>query len=178
MRSLREAIGRELIWKPRSLLSRTHDLVDPEAGDAEPYATLVWRPGLLMRGPAEAQSGDGRWFFRRRGLFRMLVLVTAQEGSAPVATLRRHWRRGVLRFEDGREFVWRRQAFWSPSWRFDDANGTAVVRFQWRFSLPRSTARVEFESSAAPPADRALLACLGWYLVLMARRRAAVRGVG
>jgi hypothetical protein len=82
----------------------------------------------------------------------------------------------VLRLEDGREFIWRRQAFWSPSWRFEDTNGTAVVCFQWRFSLPRSTTRVEFESSAAPPADLAMLACLGWYLVLMSRRRHAAYG--
>ena len=178
MRSLQEAIGRELLWKPRSLLSRTHDLVDPEAGDGEPYATLVWRPGFLLRGLAEAQSGDGGWLFRQQGFFRMVVLVTARGEAAPLATLRRHWRRAVLRFEDGREFVWRRESFFSLTWRFEDANGTAVVRLHWRFSLPRSTTRVEFGSSAAPAADRALLACLGWYLVLAARRRAAAHRAG
>ena len=176
MRSLQGAIGRELIWKPRSLLSRTHDLVDPDAGAAEPYATLVWRAGFVMQAPAEARSGDGSWYFLHRGFFHQNVRVLAADGKTPVAALRRYWRRGVLRFEDGREFVWRRQAFWSPSWRFEDANGTAAVRFQWRFSLPRSTTRVEFESSAAPPADLALLACLGWYLVLMSRRRHAAYG--
>ena len=178
MRSLQDAVGRELLWKPRSLLSRTHDLVDPEAAEGEPYATLVWRPGLLMRGPAEAQSGDGRWFFRQRGLFRIIVLVMPQDGAAPLATLRRYWRRAVLRFEDGREFAWRRESFWSTTWRFEDGNGSAVLRLRTRFPLPRSTARVEIESSSAPPADRALLACLGWYLVLMARRRAVAHGAG
>ena len=176
MRSLREAIGSELVWRPRSLLSRTHDLVDPQAGDAEPYATLVWRPGFVMQAPAEARSGDGSWYFVSQGFFRQNVRVLAADGKTLVATLKRYWRRGVLRFEDGREFIWRRQAFWSPSWRFEDANGTSAVRFQWQFSLPRSRTRVEFESSAVPPADRALLACLGWYLVLMSRRRAAAHG--
>jgi hypothetical protein len=178
MRSLQEAIGRELIWKPRSLLSRTHDLVEAGEGAAGPYATLLWRAGLLMHAPAEAQSGDGHWYFVPQGFFRQNVRVLAADGKTPVATLKRSWRRGVLRLEDGRGFVWRRQAFWSPSWRFEDTNGTAVVRFQWRFSLPRSTTRVEFESSAAPPIDRALLACLGWYLVLMSRRRHAAYGAG
>lgn len=178
MRSLQEAIGRELVWKPRGLLSGTHDLVDPDAGDAGLYATLIWRPGFLLQAPAEAQSGDGSWWFHHQGFFRQNVRVLAADGRTPVATLKRSWRRGVLRFEDGREFVWRRQAFWSPSWRFDDANGTAVARFQWRFSLPRSTTRVEFESSAAAASDRALLACLGWYVVLMSRRRVAAHGVG
>jgi hypothetical protein len=176
MKSLQEAIGRELIWKPRSLLSRTHDLLDQEADAAGPYATLVWRAGFRLQAPAEAQSGDGSWHFIPQGFFHQHVRVVAADGKTPVATLKRHWRRGVLRFEDGREFVWRRHAFWSPSWRFEDSNGMAVVRFQWRFSLPRSTTRVEFESSAAPAADRALLACLGWYLVLMSRRRLAAHG--
>ena len=178
MRSLQDAVGRELLWKPRSLLSRTHDLVDPEATEGEPYATLVWRPGFLLRGPAEAQAGDGRWFFRQRGFLRMNVLVTAPDGAAPLATLRRHWRRAVLRFEDGREFVWRRESFLSTVWRFEDANGTAVLRLRTGFPFPRSRARVEIEASSAPAADRALLACLGWYLVLMARRRSAARAGG
>jgi hypothetical protein len=178
LRSLQEAVGRELIWKPRGLLSRTHDLLDPDSVAAGPYATLVCRAGFAVQAPAAAQSGDGSWHFLQQGFFRQNVRVLAADGKTPVATLKRSWRRGVLRFEDGREFVWRRQAFWSPSWRFDDANGTAVVRFQWRFSLPRSTTRVEFESSAAPTTDRALLACLGWYLVLMSRRRAAAHGGG
>jgi len=176
MRSLQEAIGRELVWKPRSLLSRTHDLVDPEASTVEPYATLVLRARFVRQAPGEAQSGDGSWHFLPQGFFRRNVRVLAADRSTRVAALKHSWRRGVLRFEDGREFVWRRQAFWSPIWRFEDANGTAVVRFHWKFSLPRSTARVEFDSSAAPAADRALLACLGWYLVLMSRRRHAAYG--
>jgi len=172
MRSLREAVGRELAWKPRSLFSRTHELVD-ESGEGEPYATLVWRPGLLMRGPAEASSADGAWQFRHLGWFRAGVLVLAADGVTRLGTLRRHWRRGVLRFEDGREFTWRRASFWSPVWRFEDANGTPVVRFRWRFSFPRGSTRVDFESSSESVAELALLVCLGWYLVLDARRRAA-----
>lgn len=176
MRSLEEAVGCELVWKSRGLLSRIHDLVDPEAIAAGPYATLVWRAGFPMQAPAEAQSGDGSWHFVHQGFFRQNVRVVAADGRTPVATLKRYWLRGVLRFEDGREFTWRRDAFWSPSWRFEDANGTVVVRFRWRFSLPRSTTRVEFDSTAAPSADRALLACLGWYLVLASRRRVAAHG--
>jgi hypothetical protein len=178
MRSLEEAMGRELTWKARSLFSHTHDLVDLQAGGAEPYATLVSRAGFVMQAPAEAQSGDGSWYFVLRGFFRRDVRVLAADGTTAVATLKRYWRRGVLRFEDGREFVWRRQAFWSPSWRFEDLNGTAVACFRWRFSLPRGTTRVEFDPSAAPAADRALLACLGWYLVLMSRRRTVPHGAG
>jgi hypothetical protein len=176
VKSMQDAVGRELLWRPRSLLSRTHDLVDPEVGDDEAYATLLWRPGFLLRGPAEAQSGDGCWLFRQQGLFQMVVL--AKEGAAPLATLRQHFRSAVLRLEDGREFVWRRESLFSRTRRFDDANGTAVVRFHWRFSLPRSTARVEIDSSAAPAADRALLASLGWYLMLVSRRRAAAYRAG
>ena len=175
MRSLQEAVGRELLWKPRSLLSRTHDLVDPESTEGEPYATLLWRPGFMLQGPAEVESGDGRWVLRHRGWFRESVLVMTTDGVTRLAEFRRYWRRGVLRFEDGREFTWRRESFLSRTWRFEDGNGTPVVRFRVRFSFPRSLTRVEIEATAAPLADRALLACLGWYLLALARRRAAAR---
>jgi hypothetical protein len=176
VRSLQDAIGRELVWRPRSLLSRTHDLVDPEAREAEPFATLVWRAGFALQNPAEAHSGDGSWHLAPRGFFRRQVDVVAADGRTPVGTLKRYLRRGVLRLEDGREFTWRRRTFWSPTWLFEDANGTVAVRFRWRFALPRSVMRVEFEASTAPPSDRALLACLGWYLVLMSRRQVAAHG--
>jgi hypothetical protein len=173
MRSLQEAVGRELEWKPRSLLSRIHDLVDPETTGGEPYATLQWRPGFMLQGPAEVESGDGRWIFRSRGFFRESVLVLAEDGITQLAAFRRCWRRGVLRLEDGREFTWRRESFLSSAWRFEDGNGTPVVRFRSRFSFPRSLTRVEIEATAAPAADRALLSCLGWYLLALSRRRAA-----
>jgi hypothetical protein len=167
MQSLQEAIGRELRWKPRSAFSRTYDLVDPQADGGTPFATLVWRPGLLMGGPAEARSGDGCWRFRRRGFLRGRVFVMPEEGESPLATLREHWRHGRMRFEDGREFIWRRESLWGLAWRFEDANGTPVVRIRRALWPPAGAARVEIESSAAEAGDRALLACLGWYLVVL-----------
>jgi hypothetical protein len=177
MRSLQEAVGRELQWKPRSLLSRTHDLVDPQTSEGAPFATVLWRPGFMMQGPVEAQSGDGHWIFRHRGFFRESVLVMAEDGATLLAAFQRYWRRGVLRLEGGRQFTWRRESFLSPTWRFEDENGTPVVRFRTRFSFPRSLTRVEIEATAAPAADRALLACLGWYLLVLARRRTMAHGV-
>jgi len=143
--------------------------------DGDPFATLAWRPGFLMLGPAEARSAEGRWLIRRRGFFREQVLVFAEGSDVPVATLQRYWRRGVLRLEGGRELVWRRESFWSTTHRFEDMNGSAVVAFRHRFTFPRASTRVEIESSA-PEGEAALLVCLGWYLLLLARRHAAARG--
>ncbi len=175
MRAIIEAVGREVIWRPRTLLSRTYDLVVPGEEGAEPYATLVWRPGFLMLGPAEARASEGEWQFRRRGFFREQVLVFAPGGGQPLATLQRYWRRGVLRLDDGKELVWRREGFWSTTHRFEDGNGTALVRFRHRFAFPRASSRVEIESSMAAR-DAALLACLGWYLLLLARHHSGARG--
>jgi hypothetical protein len=176
MRSLQEALGRELAWRRRGLLSNTYDLIDPAQAEAEPWATLVRGSGLRLRAPAQVRSGDGNWEFRRVGLFRARVLVLAPEGTAPLATLTRAWRGGVLRFEDGREFVWRREASWRPAWRFEDGNGITVIRLHRDLLQPLGVTRVAFESSAAPGTELTLLACLGWYLVLLGRRRAtAVR---
>ena len=177
MQSLEQAVGRELRWKPRHAFSRTYDLVDPRTEGGEPYASLALRAGFLLGGSAEATSGDGSWRFRRRGIVRGAVLVTAGDGEDPVATLQRHWRRAELRLEGGREYVWRGEPFWSLASRFEDANGTSVVRIRRSLWPPAGAARVEIEASAAPARERALLACLGWYLtVLDHRRRAAGAG--
>lgn len=173
MQSLEQAIGRELLWKPRHAFSRTYDLVDPRTEGGEPYATLALRAGLLVGGSAEARSGDGSWRFRRRGLVHGAVLVTAGEDETPAATLRRYWRRAVLRLEGGREYVWRGESFWSLASRFEDANGTPVVRIRRALWPPVGAARVEIESSAAEAGERALLACLGWYLSVLDHRRHA-----
>jgi hypothetical protein len=176
MRSLHEAAGRELLWRPRSLLSRIYDLVDPDETEAEPYATLTLRGGFLSYPRARGESVDGCWLFRHRGFFREGVTVQVEGSQTPLATFRRYWRRGVVRFEDGREFVWRPVSFWGLAWRFEDPNGMPVVRFRTRFSFPRATTRMELDSSAGRPAGVALLACLGFYLLVLARRRHAAHG--
>ena len=172
MRTLRDALGRELVWKSRSLLSHEHDLVDAEPADGEPYATLVMRRALFVP-HAVAESADGRWTFRHVGFLRERVVVREDGAGAPGAVYRRHWLRGVLRFEDGREFVWRRESFWSTTWTFQDPGGMILLRFRRRFSFPRISARVEFDPSSGRGSEAALLACLGWYLLLIARRRSA-----
>ncbi len=175
MKDIEQAVGQEIIWRPRTLLSRTYDLVPPHGDGDEPFATLVWRPGLLRLGPAEARTSEGEWLIRRRGFFREQVLLFAPGADQPFATLQRHWRRGVLRLDGGREYVWRRAGFWSTTHVFEDGNGTALLRFRHRFTFPRASTRVEIESSA-PARDAALLACLGWYLLLLARRHSGARG--
>jgi hypothetical protein len=173
MQSLEQAIGRELRWRPRSAFSRTYDLVDPGTEGGGPFATLAWRPGLLLAGPAAARSGDGDWDFRRLGLVRGRILVTAAGGGSTVGTLSRYWRRAVLRLEGGGEYTWRREALWSRARRFEDANGVPVVRLRPALWPPAGSARVEVEASAAPATERALLACLGWYLTVLERGRHA-----
>ncbi len=176
MQSLQAAIGRELRWRPRSPFSSTYDLVDPANEGGDPFATLVRRPGFLLRRPADVQSGDGAWRFQRRGLARGRVLVLVEGQAEPVAELRRYWRRAVIRLEDGgTEFTWRRESLWGRSWRFEDANGVVAVRLRLGLWPPAGSARVEIESSVAGPRERALLVCLAWYLALMERSAHAAR---
>jgi hypothetical protein len=176
MRSLQEALGRELLWQPRSLLSRAYDLVDPDNPDGDPFATLTTERGLLFYPGAKVESAGGAWLFRPRGLFRERVLVLPDGPGPPLATYRRYWRRGVLRFEGGKEFVWRRPSFWSLSRCFEDGDGIPIARFRTRFSFPRATTWMELDASAGRASEAPLLACLGWYLLLLARRRGAHGG--
>jgi hypothetical protein len=183
MRSLREAAGRELLWISRSLLSHTYDLLDAEsqvlpAGTppgTDAFATLVMRRSLWADPGAQAEAADGRWVLRHQGFLRSRVLVALEGVESPLATYQSHWRRGVVRFESGREFIWRRPSFWSFAWVFEDPGVGPVMRFRRRFSLGRPAARLELDPSAGRLGEAPLLACLGWYLLLLARRRAARR---
>jgi hypothetical protein len=184
VRSLHDAVGRELVWRPRGLLSRTYDLVDPEseamspegAAGADAYATLVTHVSPSFSPNARAETADGRWLFQPRGLFRRGVIVLAEGAETPLATFHRYWRRGVVRFQDGRELIWRRESFWSRTWLFEDAGGGVLMRFRRRLSFPRARTGLELDSSAGRVAEVPLLACLGWFLQILARRRAAARG--
>ncbi len=173
MRSLQEALGRELLWQPRSLLSRTYDLVEPESPTSEPFATLTTEGAFYQRPRAEAESAAGVWRFRARGFLREQVLISAAGADSPLATFRRQWRRGVLRLEGGKEFVWRRPSFWSFVWAFEDQNDMAVVRFRSRLRFPRATTVVQLGNGVERVSEAPLLACLGWYLLLLARRHRA-----
>ncbi len=175
MRALSEAAGRELKWKSRGFLARTFDLLDGETGAGEPYATLVWRRGFHP--PAEAEAVEGRWLFRRRGLWRASVLVFAAGAEKPLATYQSYWGRGAVRFEDGREFLWRRSSFLSLTWSFVDASGIAVVRLRGRPWSFRSRVAVDLDPAWPRGADAALLACLGFDLLLRARRRSGADSV-
>ncbi len=167
----RETAGRELMWRARGVFSRAFDLTDPSTDSSEPYATLAWRRGLFP--PADGETSEGRWELRPRGFWRSRILVTPAGSEAPVATFLPGWTGGVLKFEDGRRFRWRRVSWWRLQWVFESADGTPLVRLRHRFAWLRAAATIVIEPAAAEAPEAPLLALLGWYLMLLARRRHA-----
>ena len=172
MRALAGALGCDLAWQARSLLSRTYDLVDHAAPETGSFAMLTVRRMSFVP-HAEIESAGGRWSLRRAGFWRPRVLVLAGDAPAPLATFTRTLGSGLLRFEDGRAYRWRRPSFWSLGRRFEDADGMPVVSLHYRFGFPRGRGGVELGTGAERLPEAALLAGLGWYLVLLARRRSA-----
>lgn len=171
MKSLEEIVGGRWIWRRRAWLSRTYDLLDPDARD-EPYATLRWREGFFVgRSRAELVTPRGTWRFVPEGaLGRVVRLIREDGGEAGV--FRSSWRRGGrLVLGEGRTLLWHRTSWLARSWVLEDENGVEWARFALRaFSFPGIT---DLElSESIPPELRAVLAGFGFYLVRRARAAA------
>jgi hypothetical protein len=161
MQELHTAIGRELTWQQPRLLEREYEL---RAGD-ELLATLRWvrRLGTL----ALAETARERWTFKRAGFWRPRVTVRAEGTDADLATFEANWSGGgTLATGDGQHYQWRAANFWHTKWHWTDAAGTPLVQFSSSQILKQS-ARVEVTQAGADVPDLALLATLGWYLLIL-----------
>jgi hypothetical protein len=174
MKSLHRATGRDLVWQSRRLFSPVHDLLDASGLDSEPYATLTLRNPLVVSPGARCETGEGTWEFRHRSFHRESVIVHAEGSEVEAASFQRSWRRGTIRFQDGREFVWRPGSFWGLEWRIEDSRQIPLLRFRKRFSL-RTTYHLEIDPAADSLAELSCLAGLGYYLLVLSRRRRAAR---
>ena len=174
MKSLHRATGRQLVWRARRLFSPIHDLLDADGADVEPYATLTLQNPFVVSPGARCETADGIWGFRHRSFRRESVIVHAEGSEVEAASFRRSWRRGTIRFPDGREFLWRPSSLLGPEWRIEDSRQIPLLRFRRRFSL-RTTYRLEIDPAAGSLVELPCLAGLGYYLLLLSRRRRAAR---
>jgi len=159
MQPLKNAAGAELEWKSGGLLSREYAL---QCG-GQVFATLT------TGSPATAKTARESWTFERGGFLRPHVSARVAGTETEVARVALSWgRSGILALKGGREYEWENVWFWSGKWRFIDATGKIVVRFEPCASLFKTDYGVVMEDCTHP--DMSLLVTIGWYMVLLKER--------
>ncbi|HRF58943.1 MAG TPA: hypothetical protein PLH94_03390 [Fimbriimonadaceae bacterium] len=167
MRSIESCIARRLKWTRLD----EHDklaftLIVEGEPEGEPVAQLT-RAGH-GRTLSEGIADDGRWTFKRVGIFRPHITVREVGEWDDFAVFEVHpFGRGHLIFGDGRRFAWRAGNFWGTHWSWiEEETGKTVLRFEPAHWL-RMEAHVDVDAVGHEVPDRSLLAILGWYLQML-----------
>jgi hypothetical protein len=154
--------GRELTWTVSQTQKRTYEL----HADTEVVATLYqpsrWRSYRL------GIAADGQWTFARVGMFLQRVVICDADSGAEVAHLARTgWTgKAALTLPDGSQYQWRSGSAWGSKWVWLDASGQPVLRLR-QFGALRPQCAVAVEPTATASQPLALLAMLGWYLMML-----------
>jgi hypothetical protein len=162
MKAITDCTGEELHWAQPSGLKSTYQL---RAGD-EVLATLRFQGGTL----AEAASADGEWTFKRQGFWHPQVTVRTLGSAADLAVFRPQWGGGghlQVGAETGLEFA--AANFWHSEWEWRDAE-KALISYRGPRGLMSAEAAMEIGPEGRHLTNLALLAVLGWYLILLFRR--------
>ena len=159
MRPLADFAGQELHWVQPAALRREHEL----RGADEVVATLVFGRRTFATGIADA----GQWSFRRAGLWRPQVTVRGAGSETDMAFFRPHRSGGgALDFPDGRLLRLSSASVWQSPWVWRKGDNE-LMRFRGGQGLLKAGCAVDIAPHAARMPDLALLALLGWYLILL-----------
>lgn len=164
MESLTSFAGRELTWTPSRTAKRTYEL----GMDGQIVATLYQPSG--WRQEHVAATADGRWRFARVGVFHQRLVIADADTGVEVARMdRSDWtRNGMLTLPDGKQYQWRSGSAWGSKWVWLDAAAQPLLHFR-QSGVVRLQCAVTIEPQAATEPHLALLAALGWYLMLLTR---------
>jgi hypothetical protein len=159
VRPLTEVIGQELLWVQPEAVKREHEL---RAAD-EVVATLEFQ----RRTTAAGVAADGQWAFRRAGLWRPEVIIRVLGSASDLAFFHpQRGRGGELDFPDGRLLHLGSSNFWQSGWVWRKGDNE-LMRFRGRDGRGQTSCAVEIAPRAAHMHDLALLALLGWYIILL-----------
>ena len=166
MRSLTDCPATTLVWR------RARGSIGFELGAEDgTYASLDFLDESRLL--ARAETAEGTWTFKHRGLLTPTVTLREEGASENLATFHTHpLRHGTLEFTDGASFDWIWNHPDSTGGVFTDARGGALVRLNPHPGMghrPHPDPEGCDVLVSLPPMARyrhALLASLGWYLVL------------
>jgi len=109
-----------------------------------------------------AKTAQQSWIFRPKGLWQKRLVISEAENHQTIATFQRALNgSGILRFFDGRIFIYDNTSLRSGEWAWLNGESTPLVHF-----LKHS--RVEIEPSANTMPELLLLIVFGFFLLKLA----------
>jgi hypothetical protein len=176
MKGLTDSVGSTLEWIEPKAMQNFFELRD-EAKSL--YASFTFRS--TFGSFAVAETAHGTWTFKRVGFLNPGVTVRLQDATEDLALYRpRFFSGGELAFVDGLPLRWQASNIWQTQWSFLDSQQQEVVSFAPGPSAPRisdffkTQATVAIQRSSLPIERSALLVALGFYLIVLHQRDAAV----
>lgn len=171
MKPISEVVGRPLKW--RRTKSGHFDLV----ADGEVVATL--RCGEMCGLQAIGEMAEGSWILECADSFEPRCAVRAAGEETNLAVCAPHKGGSILKFSDGRAFLWQRRAkgcrlfVWRTEWCWAALEGHVLMTIKNLADWWCDEDCYEAEVIPAPEAytlpELGLLALIGWYLVQVRR---------
>jgi hypothetical protein len=169
VKRIAELVGRELKWVQPHTLKMEYEL----HAEDELAATLRFRSSFGSL--ATAESADGCWTFKRVGFWQTRVTIRACGTETDIAIFRNNtWSGGgTLEFPDGRKFR-ANTNFWQTRYEFNAEADGMLFGYRNIGGMLHSSAAVDIQPGAAHILEIPWMVMLGWYLILMMQRDAAV----
>jgi hypothetical protein len=167
MKTIQSVIDQELTWSQQSLFKNEFEL----RWGGELVATLRFPKMIGTMG--EAQCGDGRWTFERKGFWKTTILVKASESDQVVGsyTNKKWGAGGTIELSAGKKLIiWR--SIWKGLSELRTEEGEPLYQIRQKSSL-RLSASVRISRKALALPELPWLVLFGFYLLVMARSDAA-----
>ena len=173
MKSLRVLPSGSLIWRRSGYPVPDFELLGAEGV----YATLTFLDEEKQL--ARVRTAEGTWTIKHVGILTPIVTLREEGRPTNLATFHPHaFRHGKLEFQDGPSFDWVRLHEAGPGGAFLDGTGMPLVHLQVHLGVDRTAASdletCDVDLNLAPAAQdrQALLASMGWFLILLDHMKA------
>lgn len=136
-------------------------------------ATLQFERASLATGEAAEQG----WTFKREGFWHPQITVRLAGSDANLAVFKPAWTGGgMLELPEGRVLKFSAANFWHSQFSWLDPSGKPLVQFKSHPGLLRMEGQLDIAPDAIALSELPLLVVLGWYLLILFARDAAVAG--
>lgn len=169
MNKIGEYVGKQLVWQAVKGQKSHYEL---RCGN-EVLGTLAWD-----KSEVRGTCGGTTWRIAREGFFRPRLLIRQEGEETPVGTLEvGALGSGRLAVANGPTFKWVQRGMFSSTWGFVDEAKSAIVSFKLTSGLLTSGAEVTLEEKSKDLEVAAMLAVLGWYVLVLYSEDAAPAGL-